>query len=39
MKQIKKNRRANENPRKDKELNFQQNAKEIEGDREKQERE
>ena len=35
MKQIKKNRRANENPRKDKELNFQQNAKELDGDKRK----
>ena len=33
MKQIKKNMRANENPRKDKELNFQQNAKELDGDK------
>ena len=33
MKQIKKNMRANENPRKDKELNFQQNAKELDGNK------
>ena len=31
--------RANENPRIDKELKCQQNAKEIEGDKEKQEKE
>ena len=37
--EIKKNRRANENPRIDKKLNFQQKAKEIEGDKEKQEKE
>ena len=33
MKQIKKNRRANENLRKEKELNFQQNAKELDGNK------
>ena len=33
MKQINKNMRANENPRKDKELNFQQNTKELDGNK------
>ena len=33
MKEIKKNRRKNENPRSDKERNFVDNAKELEGDK------
>ena len=32
MREIKKNRKPNENPRSDKERNFQENAKEPEGD-------
>ena len=39
LKEIKKNRIKIENSRNDKELNFQTNAKELEGDKEKQEKE
>ena len=39
LKETKENWRKIENPRNDKECDFQQNAKEIEGDKEKQEKE